>query len=513
LAEWKIGPIAKAAWNVVTGSYLGERKFAPADPTVHWEYVNHLALTANTRPYDSNDGNSAVFACLRALSYASIEAPLQVVRTVDGDPEPLPKHPLQRFLEEPHPELDMEELRFWSAWARHLDGNAYLVKVRAGDSVLGQPVELWPVSPLRMEPFTARGSKNFIDYYTYDAGDGNGLQRIPVENVIQFKIGVDPLDPRKGISPLKALLREIATDAEASKFSSALLANFGIPGVVIKLPVEAQLSPQQISDLKEGTRREFGNEQRGKVGVITGGADMEQFGFSPEQLNLKSLHDFPETRIAAVMGVDPLVARLGVGLEQTSNYASARQVREQFIELTIKPQWTMDGKKWTRKLARDFTDDRTISIIHDLRQVAALQEDENAKHKRVDEDFKAGVISREEARTALGYDPEMATGDVVYTPTNVTYVEVGKELTDPEAERELDREAQAERMDALNNSQPAGALPAGGNKAFGTDDYSEFIQAVVDAAAPNFADDLEKLQSSQKRRVQRALVGTTNGSV
>lgn len=497
----------RAAWSAITGDYLPQRqhKFGPADPTVNWQYINHLVYTANTVPYGQDyqgDGNSAVFACLRALAYASIEAPLRVYKLDHKqEREPLFESPILDLFELPHPELDLNEIRWWAAWARHIDGNAYVLKVRSGNLVQGTPVELWPISPTRMRPHTERGSDNFIDWYELDRYNGGPPQEIPIENVMHFKLGVDPYDTRKGISPLKRLIREIASDGEATRYADALLRNFGTPGLVAKLPAETMLSPKQIEELKANISQSFGGENRGRVGVLSGGADMTQFGFSPDQMNLKQLHDVPETRIAAVMGVDPLVARLGVGLEQTSNYASARQVRENFTELTIVPLWVMDESKWNRKLKVDFTDDRTIVIAHDLSAVRSLQEDENAKHLRIREDFKAGVITREMALRALGYDSTLPDDDILAVPSGLTYVRVGDATTDPT----LTPPALPPAPPGAPGTQPP-ARPGGKDRG---DMFAEVVQSIVDQAAGDFADDLLKLQNGQQKRVTSNLV---NGS-
>jgi HK97 family phage portal protein len=504
----------QAIGKMLRGDYLSH-KFTPLDPSVNWQYINHLVYTANTVPYSqdySGDGNSAVFACLRALAYASIEAPLRVWKLdAKQEREPLFTSPILDLLDEPHPDLDLNEIRWWSAWARHIDGNAYVLKVRSGNSTFGTPVELWPISPTRMRPHTERGSNNFIDWYELDRYNGGPPQEIPVENVIHFKLGVDPYDTRKGISPLKRLVREIASDGEATRYADALLRNFGTPGLVAKLPAETMLAPKQIEELKASISQSFGGENRGRVGVLSGGADMEQFGFSPDQLNLKVLHDVPETRIAAVMGVDPLVARLGVGLEQTSNYASARQVRENFTELTIIPLWTMDESKWNRKLKRDFTDDRSIIIAHDLTEVRSLQEDENEKYKRVILAVQAGVFSREMALRELGFDV-LAEDDSLWVPTAGKWVAVSDSVTDPEAERQQAlAEAEARRpapgLPAAGAPATQPAAPSGG-KARG-DAFAEVVQSIVDQAAGDFADDLQRLQDGQQKRVTNSLV---NGS-
>lgn len=509
----------RSALDLVTGQYLSHRqaqrsdrelKFTPADPTVNWTYVQHLVDTANTYPFQGDgtgDGNSAVYACLLALALGSVEPPLIVVKkdvAHGGELEPQPDHQLQGFLDEPNDELDMLELRFWIAWAKHSDGNAYLIKVRTGDPRVGLPISLWPVSPTRMEPKTARDSSRLIDYYEYHAYDDGPAEQIPVENVIHFKLGVDPRDPRKGLSGLKRLLREVGSDAEATKFMDALLKNFGVPGMVATLPSDTILNPDQIREMKSRFVEDFSGYGRGKFGVLSGGAKLEQMGFDPSQMNMKALHDFPETRIAAVMGVDPLVARLGVGLEQTSNYASARQVRENFTELTLGPNWKLDAAKWNRKLRPDFTNDKTILVVHDLTEVRALQEDDNAKADRIKGLFTAGIIPQQIAAKELGYDPEWEDGSLFYVPNTAKFIAAKNLETDPTLAPAPVAPAPGQPpQNAPTAAAPAAPAP---RAAKDVDAFGAIVQAVVDQAVPAFAEDLQRLQTNQKKRLQRALL-------
>lgn len=426
------------------------------------------------------DGNSAVFACLLALAFAHIEPPLKVLRQVSADADPtwLQASPMQGLLDNPNPWHDSLELWWWTAYARHCDGNAYLRKIRAGDEITGNVVELWPVSPSLMRPITLPGSSNFIDYYEYDYG-GRAPDHIPTENVIHFRIGVDDRDMRLGLSPIKRLVREISSDQEATRFSDQLLHNFGIPGLVVQTPVDApQLSREEALELKQNISDSFGNGKRGNVGVLQGGADMKQFGFSPEQLNLESLHNVPETRIAAVMGVPPAVAGLGVGLAQTSNFASLKQVRENFTEVKLIPTWRMDAAKLNTQLKPDFTDQRDVWIQHDLTNVRALQEDEDAKYRRLDTGVRSFWIRPSEARVRVGLaaDPEL---DTLW----------------------LNR--------AAMTSQPFGA--AGGSKALehkqlNTEDLPATFQAIVERLEPSLERHLDSYFDGQRRRVNRALI-------
>lgn len=471
-----------------------EQKFNPADAGVDWTYVQHLVMTANTdplKPSDTGDGNSAVFACLRALALASIEPPLRVFSVQSDDSrEHLAEHPLQTLLDEPNPWLDMDEIRFWIAWVKNADGNAYLLKVRSGDATGGLPTELWPISPSKMKPWTNKGSRNFIDGFRWTHADGK-VELVPPENVIHFKFGTDDRDPRLGLSPLKRLVREIASDAEATRWMDALTKNFGIPGLVVELPATGPnntplppIPPDRLKAMKEDIKQTYGTDQRGGVGLLTGGAVMKQFGFSPEQMNLKALHEVPETRICAVLGVDPLVARLGVGLEQTSNYASARQVRENFTENTLNPMWTMDEKKWNRQLKPDFTGDKNVIVAHDLTKVRALQEDQDALWKRVTAAVQFGVITADAAVGILGLPPDAAP----------------KPLPAPTG---------PPGQDGKPNT-PAGRVGAGltglALKEGDFERWPELMQTLVDLATPGMAEEFDRLMDATRRRLKHEIL-------
>lgn len=349
------------------------------------------------------DGNSAVFACLMALSLAYFEAPVKVYRVVSkGNRDPLPTHPLADLLEHPNPWHSARELWFWASWALNVDGNVYLEKVRAGDQTRGNVVQLVPRSPLRIKPITEPGSGNLIDWYKFTYAPGK-WEPVPVENMVHLRLGFDDRDHRLGLAPIKRLVRHVCGDDEASLFATTLLGNYGLPGLTVNLPGRVERTVAE--EYKERVTAAFGGGNRGKVAVLHDGATMQQFGFSPEQLNLKALHQIPETRIAAVMRCPPAVAGLSVGLEQTSNYASFREVREMFTEGTLAPQWALRDDKLNAQLLPDFDSSGRVVVATDLSAVRALQEDQNALHTRANADLASGGISLNEYRAMLGQDP------------------------------------------------------------------------------------------------------------
>lgn len=366
------------------------------------------AYEAWTRGYSGvSDGNSAVFACLIALSMAYFEPPVRVFRVDPGGTRrPVASGPpldLQGLLDAPNPYMDSAELWFWVAFAQNLDGNAYLEKVRAGDERRGNVVQLVPRSPKSIRPMTDDGSGNLIDWYKHTYAPGE-WRRVPVENMVHFKLGIDDHDHRLGLAPIKRLLRHVCADDEASRFATTLLQNYGVPGLVVQTP-DKSLSEEKAEQIKHKVASAFGSDSRGNVGVLSNGAKMEQFGFSPEQLNLKALHQIPETRIAAVMRVPPAIVGLSVGLEQTSNFASFEQIREQFVEQTLAPLWILRDKKLNAQLLPDFTRLPSVEVKTDLAEVRALQEDVNSLHERANADLESGGISLDEYRAMIGQQP------------------------------------------------------------------------------------------------------------
>jgi HK97 family phage portal protein len=493
-----------------------EQKFSPADPSVNWQRVETLIHGPAAWQQPGNaDGNSAAFACLQVLASSAIEPPLRVYRDLgDGQPERLDEHPAQALLDDPNPALTPEELYFWLWWALHLDGNSYLLKRRAGgtafDAVRGNVVELWPISPTRITPVTDKDSQAFIDHYDLTISPSE-KQPIPTENIVHLRLGLDDRDHRLGLSPFKRLTRAISTDEEAGKYIETFLKNYGVPGVVVVLQ-DAQITETQALDIKRRFQAEFGDEGRGRVGILNNGATVESVGSTLEQASVGTLRDVPEARIAAVLGVPPAMAGLTVGLQQTSNYASMRQITENFTERKLVPLWRMLGAKLSHRsgLRPDFFgSDQNIVIRHDLSQVRALQEDEDKKFERYVKALTNGGITLEEFRTALGYDAAMQPEETVFVPSTLAPTKAADLVQEPlalPAEPEPaplppgeEEDEEAEPATASRNGQKA--------RRSVLRQFPELLEAMVELQAPAMQSDVQGVLDSQAQRLARGLNG------
>jgi HK97 family phage portal protein len=358
---------------------------------------------------DAGD-NSAVVACLTVLASSVIEPPLAVYRPgpaggADRVPAPLPA--LTALLARPNPAFPLATMLAFATISTRTDGNGYWRKVRSGDPVRGNVVELWPVSPDRIEPYTRPGSGDLITAYRHTDEHGHATDLDPA-NVVHFRYGLDPADHRLGYAPLRALYSEVSADQQATRYAARLLANLAINGLTLSFDKEAAPIDQATADeLKSRIAAAYGGNNVGATAVLSPGATLTAMGFSPEQMDMKTLHRVPEERISAVLGVPAIVAGLGAGLDR-STFANFEEAREAFTELTLVPLWASIAATLTMSLAPDFTSEKAVYLDFDTSRVRALQEDQDALATRLVSLVAAGILTTDEARAVLNRGPKPA---------------------------------------------------------------------------------------------------------
>lgn len=356
---------------------------------------------------DGSAGNSAVFACLQAIATAVAEPELEVYRVAPGERIELEDTELGRLLHRPNPHFSLDALLSYLSVCLHVDGNAYWRKLRAGDPVTGNVVELWPISPSRIGPRTETGSGQFIDAYRYYYSSTDYMDLLP-SDVIHFRYGLDDRDHRLGLAPLKRLAREVSSDNQATRYADRLLANLAINGLSLEFDAAARpMTQAEADEAKARIQAAYGGDNVGSVAVVSPGGKIVQHGFSPEQMDMKTLHRVPEERISAVLGVPAIVAGLGAGLDR-STFSNVREAREMFTEAKLIPLWRLIAGEITLQLVPDFSSDSSMIVDFDTSEVRALADDQNAGALRLKTLVEAGIISTDEARAEIGYEPSPA---------------------------------------------------------------------------------------------------------
>jgi HK97 family phage portal protein len=371
-----------------------------------WVFDSFLTPTFTRLTRDGYQKNSALFACISALSFAFPEPPILVSQAG----EPLPDHPVRRLFTNPNPLMGEKELMLYTIQYMALGGNAYWYKVRNG---AGRVVQLWPYHAGHITPIP--GGDTWIQHYEYDLGDGR-TTILNTQDIIHFKWpAIDPDQPWMAQPPIRAAARETDTDNEATRYLFALLKNDAIPRTVIEMPTEADITKQESERIKEQWRERYGGDHRGDVAIMTGGAKVQRLSLNLQELAFEALSTIPETRIAAALRVPPIVAGLNAGL-QRSTFANYSEARKAFTQDTLVPLWRLVESELQADLIPEF--DRRLTITYDTGQVEALQESEEERRAFLLSEFQAGALTLNEYRRLRGY-ADTDQGDVFYLPSSV----------------------------------------------------------------------------------------------
>jgi HK97 family phage portal protein len=397
-----------------------------------------VSLAPRNQPWRNVDplDNSAVMSCLAWVIRNFGQAMMRTVREKrDGSLTPVDVTGFLDLLYRPNESYSAYTLWAATLLSYHVDGNAYWIKVRNARG-FGLPTALWYEPHWNIKPHCPDDGSEFIDYY--ERRINGTIQKIPPQNVVHFRNGLNPANQRYGLAPLRAALLEVFTDNEAAAYTASLLKNMAIPGVVINPRTPIGLTLEKAEAIKQKWVSKFGGDNRGEPLLLDFEADVTTLGFSPSDMDFAQVRRIGEERISGVLGIPAIVAGLGAGLE-SSTYNNLSNLKKSAFEENLVPTWRCLAEELTRQLLRDFTPDPNIWLDFDTRTVAALKEDQNQREQRARENLSRGGILVDEFRDAAGLPPlPNGAGQVLLLPTNVrpatpenVLARAAQEITDP----------------------------------------------------------------------------------
>ena len=397
-----------------------------------YSYLNQAVMGYNTQSgyFDhkklaelgDGTGNSAVIACLNVLATAFAEPGLLVAtRNSEGDYQQNMNHPMARLFRRPNPYMTQQLLANYIVTALNANGDAFIYKNRNARGVV---VELVPLMPHLVE---AKGNENeLITHFMYQpqgGAQGEDSVRIDKKDMIHLRQNVDPSNMRRGLAPLRGVLREIAGDEAAGQYTAALLHNMAVPGVILSPRDDAMGGPtrEEAEAIAEMYKQKFGGKNRGAPMVLSGAMNVEVVSFSPDQMKLAELRRIPEERVSAVLGVPAVLAGLGAGLD-SATYSNTKELREFFTESKMVPMWNMVAQDLTHQLLRpEFNGSDNEYVEFDISNVRALADDKDNLYKRMNTAVQGGWVTIGEARKVVGLEAD-ERHDVYLRPLNMIQV-------------------------------------------------------------------------------------------
>jgi HK97 family phage portal protein len=403
--------------KLAIGAKLKET-FYPKYPMSWGGWLTSLPRTDYHYAADVGSGlsSSVVAPVVQFIQRAFPEAPLVVRRRQRDELELIEGHPLAQLVERPNAFypgtlLWMVTVSDWCCF-----GESYwrILRTRGG-----RPGELWWLPPWSIEPKWPSDGSAYLSHYTYQPEVGTFID-LDLDEVLHFRHGLDPSNPRHGLPPLRAVLRDIWTDNESANLVAALLRNMGIPGLIITPKGDAMLSPDEVERVKAYVHSRFVGDHRGEPLALGGPTDVHRLAWSPSELDLTVVRNLAEERVCASLGIPAAVVGFGTGLENSKVGATMSQ----FVRLAwangIVPMQRLLAAELQRNLLPQFeTNTDAFLVGWDYDEVSALEADQNELAKRAVDLYQGGVLMRSESRQMMGY--EANEGDDIYlVPSSMT---------------------------------------------------------------------------------------------
>lgn len=291
-------------------------------------------------------------------------------------------------------------------------GNAYLYKRRNNVGKIGGfwYIPHWQIRPMGTRDNSA-GTK-LITHYEYTPIGGQ-KKELEIEDVVQLRFGIDPMDPSSGLSPLAAELRDICADNEVANWLASLLRNAATPGMLFSPKVVTEPPSEEQKKNFKAWIQGFVRDKRGESGIIPIPVDPITLGFNPQQMVLDKLREIPTSRICAALGVDPMV----LGLPSDSKtYSNLGEASDSAVKGTVIPDLNNWAGQLTVQCIEDFgLDPMRFRFAFDKSQMAFLSDDTDELHARVREDYRAGIIDRFTAKERIGEMPDDSDKGVYFS--------------------------------------------------------------------------------------------------
>lgn len=337
--------------------------------------------------------NPVVAACVGVYASTLNEAPLAAMYD-DGTINR--QHPVSLLFRKPNPRMGQAE--FWQIVWTYLaiGGNAYLVKVR---SSYGNIVELYPYSDAHVAPLL-----NDLGWiYAYRYNSGNIVQDWPADDVIHIQNPAyrDPLAMHKGISPISVAWDKINTYNELQATIYSLVASNAVPSGILSAPGDIGVAAIESLKVQLQKRRNAQGRERTDPLVLGSGMNYTQMGLDAQRLQAIETVQELETAICSAFRIHPAVVLTSAGLAR-STYNNLASAYQEYTTLTRVPFWNSLEEQLESGLAKEFPN---VQLAFDLAEVQALQPDVDAVIYPVIAEFNANIITQNETRQKLGFEP------------------------------------------------------------------------------------------------------------
>lgn len=320
----------------------------------------------------------------------------------------LPNHPLEIALKRNHQKvfkkIEQSQLLFGETF------------VEFAVNPYGYRSDLFWLNNLGMAVLIGAGA---IIGYSYTAMQGGHGRNFSPDQVAFMKTD-NPFNDLRGMSPTEVIMDEVGIDKDVARVVRAYYANDTRVGLLF-IPKTQLLPGDSERFLDEWLKQNKGVNRAGKPNLMPFDMTVERVQ-EPATLDDVDLRSSTRREIAAAYGVPLSLA----GAWDDANYQSLPEQRKSFYEETIIPECDNIADWLNEDVMPVFDDSGDALFQYDYMTILALTEDAQKKNDIYSNRLVSGLITRAEARAALGH-PVRDVDDVYYIPTGATVVPANEE--------------------------------------------------------------------------------------
>lgn len=341
-----------------------------------------------------------VYACVSKISssVADNEWRLYQQGSNGEDRKEFESHPLLDLMAAPNPFQTWFDLIQTAQIWMDLAGEYFWLLVRAGP--FSDVVQIWPIPPALMT--IVPDANNFIAGYVFKLGEV--VIPLEIEDIIHDKLP-NPRNPYRGLSPVSAIMSDVDSEKFASQWNRLFFLNSATPEGVIE--IENKLGREEHNRLlRQWETKHQGLSRSHQVAIISGGGKWKDANISQRDMEFESLRHVNRDVILGNYGV-PLSI---LGISEDVNRANAEAAEYTFAKRVVKPDLGRFKRKFNQRLAPAF--DRVEFDFDD-----PVPQNIELNGKIAKESWVVGLITRDEGREMIGFDPALDGGDEYRTPS------------------------------------------------------------------------------------------------
>lgn len=353
---------------------------------------------------------AVVTACVNAIASAIASLPVVVFERIEnGKRIERPDHPVNRMLRQPNALQSWPDLMSFVMGSVLLYGNA-LCTVEwdaAGQPTALNPLPWWNAQPIlvptqpveAMGPLAPSARLAFDTLRTVAPWGGSGVPRRYFHDEV-FYLRDRSDTGVLGVSRLSRAALALRSGLSLNEFCAVMWENGISPQIALTHP--GRIGKEATDNIAASLRDNLaGPWNARKAIVLEEGMKAEPLSITPEDAELLASRKWTAEELCRVFAVPPQI----VGFVESSSFANSAVASSWFASFTLAPWCKALEAEFSRTI---FNDAARFGVEFDL---SGLQRGDYTQRAQTMVNLhRAGLITANEARRELGYDP-MAEGD------------------------------------------------------------------------------------------------------